>query len=148
MAGVGLALAAVGFGGVCTQGQGQSLGCFHSSHGGSPCITTAILVPDFSGLAPKVLCWWLCEQCLGDTRASRLHSHSGGALRAVPASVFGEPTQHVVGDTTEHSPGVQLRGSSPSGRAPVPPNSHCSSETDLGAPLPTTREQTLPLPGQ
>ena len=40
-----------------------------------------------------------------------------------------------------------LSGSSPSGSAPVPPTSHCSPETDLGASTQTTGEQTLPSTG-
>ena len=55
------ASAAVGFAVTCTWRWGWGLGCFHSSHGRSRCVTTAVLVPNFSGSAPKDLCWWVCE---------------------------------------------------------------------------------------
>ena len=61
MAGTGLTLAAVGFVGACTWRWGQSLGCFPSSHGRSRYATAVVLVPDFSGLTPMDLCWWLCD---------------------------------------------------------------------------------------
>lgn len=57
---MGLALASVGSVGACTCRLGQGLGCFHSSHGGSRCATTAVVVPDFSGSALVDLRWWLC----------------------------------------------------------------------------------------
>ena len=59
LAGTGPALAAVGF--VDAWRLGQGLGCFFSSHSGSRCATTAVLVPHFSGSVPMDLCWWLCE---------------------------------------------------------------------------------------
>ena len=45
---------------------------------------------------------------------------------------------------TDISWGWRWSGSFPSGRAPVSPTSHHSLEPDLGASIPTTREQTLP----
>ena len=61
--------------------------------------------------------------------------------------VLCEPTQQVTGNTMECTFLVDiykgtLKGSSLSGRDPVLPTKHCSSETSLGASTLTTGEHT------
>ena len=52
--------------GVPTAGLG--LGCFHSSYSRTRCVTTMVLVPDFSGCALVNLCLWLCKHCTWGTQ--------------------------------------------------------------------------------
>ena len=90
-----------------------------------------------SGSVPLAL--W--AQCLRDTGANCLHARSGGGAEGrADNSVLCEPSQATPQSTL---PGGQLWRSNcqrllSRGSAPIPPSSHCSSESDRGASAPTT----------
>lgn len=77
----------------------------------------------------------LWKQCLRDTRADYQHSQGWERVKgSANNSAVCEPTQQVIGDKTvqsmvNSSGREMLSGSSPSGRAPIPPISHHRSET-------------------
>ena len=79
---------------------GQDLGCLHSLHSRSRCVTIPFLAPDFSR-SVLVALW---KQCLWDMRADYWHAHGwGGAECSANNCVLREPAQRVKGDTTEHT---------------------------------------------
>ena len=60
---------------------------------------------------------------------------------------MGGRQHHRIACTGRYLLGKTCSGSFPRERAPIPPTSHYRSELDLGASIPTTREQTLPSTG-
>ena len=75
---------------VGTQGWGQGLGWFHSSHGGSWCLTSV------------GLCWWLYESIWGTSRLTTCIPMAKVGPTAEPATVTHLlPTQWVTRATTE-----------------------------------------------
>ena len=153
-AGMGLALAAGGSVGRHTWRLGWVLGCFHSSHSKSRCVTPVVLIPDFSGSAPTDQCWWLWEHSTwGTPRPTACIPTVEVRPRAVQTTVScvsPHNRRQVTAQKILLGGNLQQRnpwGSCPSRSTPILPASNRSSEADVEASTPTAGKQTLPLTG-